>query len=383
MVSFDGFRHDYVQNFEPPTFQQFIREGASAKSLIPSFPTKTFPNHYTLVTGLYPANHGLVDNSFYDPAMDTVYTMRDRGLVENAHFYGGTPLWQLVQENGLKSASYFWVGSEAPVKGQFPNYFHIYDGQIPNETRIESTINWLKLPDSERPRFISLYFSLVDSQGHATGPNAVETKESVLEADRLLELLWKEVKQLNLSVNIVVVSDHGMHEMSNTPDMDIYLDTLFQEPAQGFRMVNNRTHTHLFFEDSTRLNESYEALKAKELNYTVFKQADVPKHLHYSGSDRIGDVVIIARPGFSLLDQPKRMGAMVRGKKTGTHGFDPIEDQSMHGIFYAWGPNVKVGARVEPIENIHVYPLVCAILGIDPPSNIDGKLDQLKEVLKL
>ena len=176
MISFDGFRHDYVEKFDAPNFKSFIANGASAEAMMPSFPSKTFPNHYTMVTGLYPGNHGLVDNSFYDPTLDVQYGMRNRALVENPAFYGGLPLWQLVQKNGMKSASYFWVGSETAIAGSFPDYYHIYDGDVNNDDRITAVIDWLKLPQDQRPNYISLYFSLVDSESHASGPNSEKTK---------------------------------------------------------------------------------------------------------------------------------------------------------------------------------------------------------------
>ena len=163
MISFDGFRHDYVEKYDAPHFKAFIEKGAKAEALTPSFPSKTFPNHYSLVTGMYPGNHGLVDNSFYDEELDVVYRASKRELVENPAFYGGLPLWQLTQQNGMKSASYFWVGSEAPVAGSFPDYYYIYDGSVSNEARIDEVVRWLNLPEEDRPHFISLYFSLVDS----------------------------------------------------------------------------------------------------------------------------------------------------------------------------------------------------------------------------
>ncbi len=156
MVSIDGFRHDYVEKFDAPHLKAFIKEGVAAEYMLPSFPSKTFPNHYSLVTGLYPGNHGLVDNNFYDPQTDLSYSTRNRKSVENPAFYGGLPLWQLVQKAGLKSASYFCVGSEAPVAGSFPDYYHIYDGKVPNEDRVEAALDWLALPDAERPHFITL-----------------------------------------------------------------------------------------------------------------------------------------------------------------------------------------------------------------------------------
>ena len=154
LVSFDGFRYDYVQRFNLPHFKKFIREGSCAKGLIPSFPSKTFPNHYTLVTGLYPGNHGLVDNHFYDPEMRKQYSMKDRAVAVDPRYYGGTPLWQLAQQQGMRSASYFWVGSEVEIQHKLPDYYLKYDESVADASRVEQTIAWLQLPEKERPHFI-------------------------------------------------------------------------------------------------------------------------------------------------------------------------------------------------------------------------------------
>jgi predicted AlkP superfamily pyrophosphatase or phosphodiesterase len=159
LISFDGFRHDYVQKFDPPHFKEFIRKGAAADGLIPSFPSKTFPNHYTLVTGLYPGHHGLVDNQFYDPVQLKRYGMGDRKAVLDTTFYGGMPLWQLAHKHGLKSASYFWVGSEVPLRGNYPDYYFPYNQSVPNKDRVDQTIAWLKLPEKDRPHYFTVFLS--------------------------------------------------------------------------------------------------------------------------------------------------------------------------------------------------------------------------------
>ncbi|PTB90947.1 alkaline phosphatase family protein, partial [Marivirga lumbricoides] len=252
-----------------PNFDTFIKNGAAAESLIPSFPSKTFPNHYTLVTGLYPANHGLVDNSFYDRGRDVVYSMRMKELVTDDYFYGGIPLWQHAQNNGLKTASYFWVGSEAPVGGNFPSYYYNYDGSISNEMRIEQVRKWLELPEEERPRFISLYFSLVDSEGHRYGPVSPQTGEAVKEADRLLGLIRKELSQIDLPVNILITSDHGMVSVKDEKDSFIQLEDYFDAENHVFRMVNNSTHAHLYFKDKSKIDSVFNKLRDISKDFKV------------------------------------------------------------------------------------------------------------------
>ena len=172
LVSFDGFRNDYPEKFNLPNFQQLKQKSSYSKGLIPSFPSKTFPNHYTIITGMYPGSHGLVDNKFFSPSLQKIYSIPDRSAVQNPDFYGGTPLWQWFQQHGIKTASYFWVGSEAPIQGQFPTYYHIYDQNIPYSKRVDEVMNWFRLPEEDRPQFVTLYFEFVDSAGHRTGTNS-------------------------------------------------------------------------------------------------------------------------------------------------------------------------------------------------------------------
>lgn len=377
LISFDGFRHDYVEKFDAQNFKEFIKDGAAAKHMYPSFPSKTFPNHYSLVTGLYPGNHGLVDNSFYDREMDLEYRISNREMVENPDFYGGLPLWQLAQQNGMKSASYFWVGSEAPVAGSFPDYYHIYDGKISNETRIEGVIDWLELPEAERPHFISLYFSLVDSQGHATGPDAKETGESVQETDRLLGLLMKQLETVDLPVNVIVTSDHGMNAVPETDETLLTVEGLLMNTdKKKFKFVNNGAHAHLYVHESEDIQQIYETLNRKDDRYSVYKKEDLPAKWHFN-NDRVGDILITVKSGHYLTNAFRKRQMIQRGATQGQHGFDPYTTPDMGAIFYAKGPNIKPGSRIDSLENVDVYPFVAHILGITKLPPIDGNVSGL------
>ena len=385
LVSFDGFRHDYVEKFNAPNFKAFMTQGISAEAMLPSYPSKTFPNHYTIVTGLYPGHHGLVDNNFYDPVLDMEYGVSKREAVENPVFYGGLPLWQLVQRNGMKSASYFWVGSEAPVAGSFPDYYHIYDGSVPNEKRINGVIDWLNLPEKDRPHFISLYFSLVDTQGHAFGPNSAKTKEAVLEADRLLGLLVAQVDALKMPVNIVLVSDHGMNEIQ--PKVENYFtvsELLNGLDTSRFRFVNNGTHGHFYTEDKDYLKEIASTLKTKpgSQHFKVFFKDEIPTHWHYSQHYRVGDLFIKMNPGYYLTSSAKKQSIIQNKQVRGEHGFDANETVDMGGIFYAKGPAFKSGLKIKKFSNVHIYPLIAQILKIRKLPKIDGKLEVLSPFLK-
>jgi len=382
MVSFDGFRNDYVEMYNPPNFKSFIDNGVAAEAMIPSYPSKTFPNHYTMVTGLYPDNHGLVDNSFYDKTLDLQYSIGNREIVENPAFYDGLPLWQLVQQNGMKSASYFWVGSEAPIGGDFPDYYTIYDGGVPNENRIDQIIDWLKLPRSERPNFITLYFSLVDSQGHSSGPDHPKTKQSVLEADRLLGKLKEQADQLDLPVNIIVVSDHGMEPIY--PKKENYIDvSSIKEKLEGsdIRMVNNGAHAHFYLGGNDDEDQLIQELKEDARDFEVYRKSELPEHLNYGTNHRIGDVMMIMEPGHYISSSSRIKNNIENNITRGEHGFDPYATKHLGAIFYANGPDFKKGLKIDKFENIHIYPMIAKLLGIKNYPKIDGKRTVLNDIL--
>ena len=135
LVSFDGFRHDYVEQIDAPNFKALMKKGAYAEALIPSFPSKTFPNHYSIVTGLYPGNHGLVDNSFYDPKRNELFELKNRQRATDPYYFGGTPLWQLARRKGLKSASFFGLALS-------------YRSQIFGPTTIFPTMSLFPIPNA-------------------------------------------------------------------------------------------------------------------------------------------------------------------------------------------------------------------------------------------
>ncbi len=385
LISLDGFRHDYVEKFDTPHLKKLISQGVSAKAMLPSYPSKTFPNHYTIVTGLYPGHHGLVDNSFYDPKLDLQYSTSNRSVVENPAFYGGTPLWQLVQQNGMKSASYFWVGSEAPVTGSFPDYYHIYDGAVPNETRINAAIDWLNLPTSERPNFMTLYFSLVDSQGHATGPNAEATKQTVLEADRLIGVLVEKLKTVTLPVNIIITSDHGMHEIAPRDEAYLTVSNLLKDfDRDKFRFVGNGAHGHFYAQDKSYLNHIETTLRARpdKDKFEVFLKSEIPENWHYGTNKRVGDLFIKINPEHYLTSSSRKVNIIANNELHGEHGFDPDEIEDMGAIFYASGPSFKSGMKIGKFRNIHVYPMIAKVLGITQLPEIDGKLEVLAPILK-
>jgi predicted AlkP superfamily pyrophosphatase or phosphodiesterase len=374
LVSFDGFRNDYPARWSLPNFTRMATAGSRAAALIPAYPSKTFPNHYSLVTGLYPGNHGLVDNSFHNRSTGTDYAMYKREEVGDARHYGGTPLWQHLQAAGISTASYFWVGSEAPIGGSYPDHWQLYDSKAPNEQRIEQVLEWFSLPDAERPRFITLYFSDVDSIAHDTGPVSEETHRAALEADRLLGLIMDGLAELPLPVALLVVSDHGMYPLVHTEASYIPLDKL-QLPRAGVRLAMGQTQVQLYVDDPTQLAALYAELKPQEAGFRVLGRTETPEHWHYGTHPNNGDLLLVADVGktfvFSHQQEFDRVKG-ARGTTIGVHGYDALDTPELHAIFQAWGPGIRPGVNLPQIGTIDVFPFISRYFGVDLPDDIDG-----------
>ncbi len=382
LVSFDGFRYDYVEHYNPPNFKFFIARGSRTEALIPSFPSKTFPNHYTIVTGLYPGNHGLVDNTFYDRDRDVFYRMNNAELVTDSYFYGGVPLWELAKRNQIKSASFFWPGSEMKAEARRPDYYRTYDDNYSNDSRVDQVIDWLMLPDAERPHFITLYFSLVDHAGHNFGPLSTQTREAVLKVDSLLGKLMKGIESTRLPVNVLLVSDHGMYELTVSEENSIFIDELVNRNDPSVKLTNGGTQAHLYVSDNNKIDSMFAILKKQEGSYTVIKKTEFPSRWHYQ-HDRVGDLIMQVRPGFYIREGSRErfLKSAKIGSKAGGHGYDPDATTDVNGIFYAQGPNIKSGIIIPPFQNIHIYPLIAKILGLPIPK-IDGTPDVLDKIYR-
>lgn len=384
LISLDGFRYDYVERFQPENLSRFIAGGTAAEALIPSFPSKTFPNHYTIATGMLPEHHGLVDNSFYEPFKDQVYNMGNRDIVQDGYWYGGTPLWVLAENNGMKAVSYFFVGSEAPVQGIRPSEYFDYDGTVANLTRITKVYEWLQLPDTERPRLITLYFSDMDDVGHAYGPsNDEKLKERLTTLDHELGALFEGIKSFDLPINVVLVSDHGMADVHK--EKLIKLDELTE--GIDARVVNDGALAHVHLKDPKQKKDAIQTIQSRSPHVSI---DDLQANENYSDvskyPQRIGDFLILPEFGYYLADNRGMMryqnrAALLKTDVFGEHGFSP-RHKEVWGIFYANGPQIKSGFQIEPFQNIHIYPLVCQILGLPIPEEIDGKLEVLQPILK-
>ncbi len=382
IVSFDGFRYDYVQRLSLPNLQRFINDGAHAEGLIPCFPSKTFPNHYSIVTGLYPGHHGLVDNQFYDPLSGESYSMRNREAVTEPSFYGGTPLWVLAREQGVKTASYFWVGSEVSDESRRPHRYLPYQHDVPFSERIDSVLQWLRIPDEERPQLITLYFSSPDSESHQYGPFAPATLAKVHEMDSLLGVLVAGVEATGLPVNVVVVSDHGMSSLTQERDTFIFVEDLGISNNEGTVVVNGGTQIHIYNDAPAVLDSIYAALEGSSDDFSVFRSTHFPERWNYN-HPRSGGILLAAAPGkyFVSGDRERFRARLSRGQQFGAHGYDPDLVTDMHGIFYALGPDIKAGKKIPAFRNVHVYPFIAHLLGLKY-GPVDGDLSVLEPVLK-
>ncbi|MFN3695173.1 MAG: ectonucleotide pyrophosphatase/phosphodiesterase, partial [Ignavibacterium sp.] len=367
LISFDGFRWDYTNRGITPNFDYIEQHGVKALSLKPSFPTITFPNHISIVTGMYPQNHGVIANTIYDPATDKLYSLRDTAEVRDAYWYKGEMIWETARRQGIITASYFWPGSEMNLEYRRPIYYEKYEHERDYLERINGVINWLKLPYNERPKFITLYYDLTDSEGHRYGPNSQQVNNAIARLDSLIGVLFNKLDEIKLrdSVNIIIVSDHGMTEIST----DRYVDIEEIASCRSCKFFNRGAVMNIFIKNKSEVDEVFNKLKQNESHYRVYKSEEIPEHFHFRNNHLIGDLFVFADPGWSVGTSKDK--DRMNDYNGGNHGFDN-SFMDMHGIFYAIGPSFKENYKTGTIENINIYPLLCKIMNIIPRQNIDG-----------
>lgn len=363
MVSFDGFRHDYLDLHPTPNFDRVAAAGVRAAALVPAFPTLTFPNHYSLATGLYPTRHGLVGNAMHDPGFGATYSMRDRDAVGDGRWYGGEPIWVTAETQGMVTASYFWVGTEAPVQGVRPTRWKPYDGGVPYEARVDSVLAWLDLPPEARPHLVLLYFSAVDTAGHRHGPDSPEVAAAVAEVDAALGRLLDGLEARGTRANVVLVSDHGMAQPD--PEQSVVVTDYVTLPDDAEAMTAGPS-LMLWLDEAAA--DSLDAVLDASLPPSVrsYTRDELPARWQFSGSERVPPLVLVAeRP--ALVGMPHHF----ERPWGGAHGYAP-EDETMHGIFLAAGPGVAPAGRVGAVHVVDVYPFVAALLGLRPNPDTDG-----------
>lgn len=379
MISLDGFRYDYMDIFETPNLHRISGAGVRSEGLIPVFPVKTFPNHYSIATGMYADTHGLVGNSFYEPEFDASYRIANRAEVENGRWYGGEPIWVTAETQGMVSASYFWVGTEAPVMGVQPTTWFPFDGSVAYEHRVDTVLEWLGRPAASRPHMITLYFEETDNIGHNFPTDSPEMVGAVGRVDALVGRLLDGIESLphGDQVHIVVVSDHGMGGF--TAEQTYHLADLI-DLGEGVDVVGGGPHTILYVDgDDARKDRLRDELAAVLPHVTVYRVGDMPERLHYaSAGERLGDITLV--PEFGWMVEP-RSAAARPARSAWTHGWDRNTPQ-MRGLFVATGPRIVEGVMIPEVENVHIYPLLAEILGLDPNPRADGRLDVLRPIIR-
>ncbi|MCB0284000.1 MAG: alkaline phosphatase family protein [Calditrichaeota bacterium] len=369
LISWDACRYDYIDRGLTPTVQSLIDQGVRAKSLKSCFPTKTFPNHYSIITGMYPENHGIIFNNFIDPASGDSYRIKKDDSVKQDKWYKGIPIWFTAQEQGIKSGSVFWVGSE--VYKRRPTYSLDYNHHMPHDERIAMIDKWLDLPLIDRPHLLMLYFADLDDNGHKYGPDSPQLDSALVKLDKTLSKLLSVVAEHNLtdSTNIILLTDHGMLETKKENAINLpEILKGFNYTLQGYDPI----YSILASEDS--LEKIYSALKQNASGYNVYWKSELPGRFHFSKNPLIGDIIILADPGYYFFS----------GKSTysvGVHGYDN-EIPEMQGIFVASGPGFKKNLTADTFLNIDVYALICKILQIKPTDSVDADIERVKHLLK-
>ena len=369
LISFDGFRWDYRTKYSPSNMNRLAAKGVSA-DLIPSYPSKTFPNHYTIVTGLYPGHHGIVANTVKDPPTGRRLSMSNSIENGDAMWWGGEPIWVTAQLGGLLSASMFWVGSEALIEGHRPNFWAPFNNSLSGNARVDRVLAWLDLPADKRPTLLTLYINDVDGAGHSSGPGSEAVRTAVRRADGYLGRLLRGLERRHLTdkVNIVLVSDHGMAETS-TNRVVVIDDYISAEDAE----IIDINPTLGLFPRAGREDAVCKALVNAHPRLKVYRKAETPEHWHYRDHPRIPPIVGVVEEGWQVLPRATLSQRISRGQTgpRGEHGYDPRDAISMRGIFVASGPSFKSGVVLPAFENIHIYDALAEVLGVTPARN-DG-----------
>ena len=373
LVSLDGFRWDYAKRDGATHLLALGKEGVWAPDgMLPSFPSLTFPNHFTIVTGLYPEHHGLVANSFYDPAKKARYAISDPAAVTDGNWYGGTPLWSLAESQGMRTACFFWPGSEAKIAGYRPSYYLHFDNKIDDDARIEQVLAWLRLPAEDRPHFITLYYSEPDHSGHEYGPDAPETRAAIAKVDKLVGKLKEGLDATGLPIDLVIVSDHGMTKVEgNWITLDKFAD------LSGFETAGSL----LYPESEADAARAYNQLKKASSQFVVYRRKDFPAELNYRDNQRTGDPIVLTTGPFMVRAHGPPAGKTDNPPPAGMHGYDPHKMPEMKASFFAAGPDILPDRTVRPFENVNLYPWLAHMLGLATPKS-DGTLNVLAGTLR-
>lgn len=374
LVSIDGLRADALDRGITPNLQRIIDGGVRAKWMTPSYPSLTFPNHYTLVTGLRPDHHGIIHNSM-DVAELGRFKLSEAETVTRVEWWGGEPIWVSAEQAGVRTATWSWPGSEAEIKGIRPSQWRRYDESIAPEARADSVLGWLRQTDAAAPRLATLYLETVDKAGHRHGPDSMQYTAAVKQADAVVGRLLDGLQQHGLSAdtNVVVVSDHGMaavapgHVVATEDMVDPRLarnistgQSIGFEPVEGQQAAAER------------------ALLGRHAHYQCWKKQDLPARWHYGSNPRIPSIICQMDEGWDALSRQSIARRSYQDR--GSHGYDNALP-SMRAVFIARGPSFKQGKVIAPFDNVDVYPLLARLLQVPAAAN-DGDADRLLDALR-
>jgi alkaline phosphatase D len=376
LIGLDALRWDILDRYPTPRLHELAAHGVRSEGLIPVMPSKTFPNFYAIATGDYPDHSGVFDNDMYDRSLNAFFGMRD---AQDPRWWRGEPIWVTAEKQGVKAATYFWVGSEAPVEGVRPSYWKPYDKTVPYDTRVRQTLDWLDLPADQRPALIALYFDAIDSASHAHGVGSPEERDAVAEIDATVGAILDGVAARGLKdkVNIIVVGDHGMTDLS--PKRVIYLDDYFDiDKLTSPQLARGRGNavTVSFTGDPATIEAAYKAFAFAHPAMRAYRRGHLPPDYRLTDADRGPDLFLVPEPGWLL----SRRSVPFSKTYLATHGYDPRE-RDMNATFIAEGPAFREGAVVEAFENVNLYPLFAHVLDLKP-AKTDGDLAKVEDVLK-
>jgi len=378
LVSFDGFRADYLDRLNLPNFKRMMARGVRAQAMRPVFPAITFPNHYSLVTGLYPGHHGIVENGFFDPVRNAAFSFRNEATVTDGSWYGGEPIWVTAERQGMVSACYFWPGSEAAIKSVRPTIWNKYDGTIANSDRVATVLRWLRLPAETRPHLITLYFSDVDSASHRGPLEGADVARAVTAVDATLGALLDGIDALpdRDRVILLLTSDHGMSNTSaaQTVQLSSLVDTSnirpsFSGPVTGLHVDG----------DAGAARRLRDQLNARLTHGRAWLREELPERYHFRDTPRAGNVVVIMDEGWTMATSIITR-ALIQNA-WGEHGWSP-DVPSMRAVFLIAGPGIRKGATIPEVENVDVYPLMTELLGLTPALGIDGRAGRIGALVR-
>ena len=372
LISVDGLRADYLQRGFSPTIKALAARGVTTSAMRPSFPSLTFPNHYTLVTGMRPDHHGIVNNTMVDPVLGR-FAMSRREAVEDARWWNGAePIWVTAENAGIATATMFWPGSDAAIRGVRPRRWLKFDGAMPEAARVDQVLAWF----DERPRagFATLYFDTVDHDGHEFGPDSAQVNAALAAVDAQIGRLLAGLRQRGIDANIVLVADHGMAAVNN--DRRIFLDTLIDPARLDF--VSGGAVAGFGAQPGQEVAVAAALLK-RHPHMDCRAKAQLPARLHYGKNPRVPAIICIADPGWMIWLSPPPADQAMR-PLAGMHGYDPAAPE-MAATFVAAGPAFRAGVVLPPFDNVDIHPLLLRLLGL-PAMPSDGRVKSLEPGLR-